>query len=180
VKPGEQAFYEHERFFALIDKIKAKPWHWLSLSALMVGCDYATGAVIQFPLLHILPVSLAAWSGRKSHAYVLSVLLPTTRLLLKYAWHIQQTPFDMVVNFSIRVVVLAGLVYLLLSLQSMRLLKGMLHICSNCKRIETTEGTWLTTEEVIVHHSEAMLSHGICPECAAKHWGRLPKKSKPY
>ncbi len=179
MQPGEQAFYEHERFFAFIDRIKAKPGHWLTLSALIVVCDYATGSVIQFPLLHILPVSLAAWSGRKTHAYSLAILLPATRILLKYAWHIEQSTFDMTINFSIRVIILAGLVYLLTFLQSTRLLRGMLHVCSHCQRIETTQGNWVTTEEFIMNNSEAMMSHGICPECAQKHWGGILKKSIP-
>jgi len=169
VKSGERDFYDHERVFALIDKIKTKPWHWLSLSALMVACDYATGSVVQFPLLHILPVSLAAWSGRKAHAYALAVLLPASRTVLSFAWHIQQTPFDLGLNFIIRGIVLAGLVYLLLFLQSMRLLRGLLPICAWCKRIRDENGDWHAVETYVQNHSEASFTHGICPDCVEKH-----------
>jgi hypothetical protein len=58
----------------------------------------------------------------------------------------------------------------------MRVLRGILNACSYCHRIKTTEGNWLSPDNFIVQYSEAMLSHGICPECAKKHWGGLLKE----
>jgi hypothetical protein len=168
VKSSDQDFFDHERVFELIDKIKSKPWHWLSLSAVLVAFDYATGSVIQFPLLHVIPVSLAAWSGRRGHAYALAVILPATRVVLNYAWHVHQTPFDIGINFIIRGVTLAGLVYLLLFLQSMRFLRGLLPICAWCKRIRDEQGDWSAVESYVQAHSEAEFTHGICPDCVEK------------
>lgn len=171
-----QRYYEHERFFALIDRIKAKPWHWIVLSLLMVIGDFLTGSLIQFPFLYILPVSLAAWAGNRTHAYTLAILLPATRIPMAFVWNTSLITFDLAINFAIRAFVLAGLVYLLCFVQGMRVLRGILNACSYCHRIKTTEGNWLSPDNFIVQYSEAMLSHGICPECAKKHWGGLLKE----
>ncbi|HWQ09538.1 MAG TPA: hypothetical protein VN436_10535 [Holophaga sp.] len=47
-------------------------------------------------------------------------------------------------------------------------LKGILPICSYCKKIRDDEGYWHQVEEYIRHHSEANFSHGLCPECYEK------------
>jgi hypothetical protein len=46
-----------------------------------------------------------------------------------------------------------------------RVLRGLLPICANCKKIRNDEGYWGQLEEYISEHSEADFSHGICPEC---------------
>ena len=171
-----QRYYEHERFFALIDKIKAKPWHWIVLSLMMVLGDFVTGSLIQFPFLYIFPVSLAAWAGNRTHAYTLAILLPATRIPMAYLWNTSPLTLDLAINFAIRAFVLAGLVHLLSFVQGMRVLRGMLNACSYCHRIKTSEGDWITTEKFIVQYSEAILSHGICPECATIHWGKVLKE----
>jgi hypothetical protein len=47
-------------------------------------------------------------------------------------------------------------------------LKGLLPICSNCKKIRDDKGRWEQIESYIREHSEAELTHSICPECAKK------------
>lgn len=177
-----ESFYRHERFFRLIDKMKAKPWHCVVLSLVMVLGDYLTGSRIQFPFLYIIPVSLAAWGGNIRLAYLLAILLPATRIPMTWFWNVELSLLDVIINVIIRIVVLAGLVYLLLPLQGVRLLRGLLHTCGYCHRIETIEGEWKPMEQFMVEYSEAMLSHGVCPECATKYWGSLSKvvlKGKP-
>jgi len=48
-------------------------------------------------------------------------------------------------------------------------LRGLLPICSYCKKIRNDENYWQQVEEYISKHSEAEFSHGICPECFEKH-----------
>ena len=50
--------------------------------------------------------------------------------------------------------------------QELKMLQGMLPICSSCKSICDRSGKWDKLEHYINHHSEAQLTHGICPECA--------------
>ena len=54
------------------------------------------------------------------------------------------------------------------ALENIRTLKGMLPICSNCKKIMDDDGYWNRIEKYITEHSDAEFSHGICPECALK------------
>ncbi len=47
-------------------------------------------------------------------------------------------------------------------------LRGILPICSYCKKIRDDEGAWKELEHYIADHSEAEFSHGICTDCYAK------------
>ena len=49
-------------------------------------------------------------------------------------------------------------------------LRGILPICSHCKKIRDDKGYWNQIEAYIQKHSEADLSHSICPDCARKHY----------
>jgi DNA-binding response OmpR family regulator len=49
--------------------------------------------------------------------------------------------------------------------REIRSLRGILPTCAHCKRIRDGSGTWHDIETYISRHSEAMFSHGICPEC---------------
>lgn len=54
------------------------------------------------------------------------------------------------------------------ALSDVKQLSGMLPICSNCKKIRDDEGYWQNVESYIGAHSEALFSHGICPDCIKK------------
>ncbi len=47
-------------------------------------------------------------------------------------------------------------------------LRGILPICSACKRIRDDDGRWKPVENYIRHHSEAEFSHSLCPVCIQK------------
>ena len=47
-----------------------------------------------------------------------------------------------------------------------KVLSGLLPICSNCKKIRDDTGYWNRIEAYIHDHSEADFTHGICPTCA--------------
>jgi hypothetical protein len=107
---------------------------------------------------------------------LLTMLLPSTRIAMSSFWDVNASSFDLGVNLLIRVAVLAGMVYLLSSLQSVRLLKGILHTCRYCHRVETAKGEWKPIEQFMVEHSEAVLSGGVCSECAERYRGNLLKR----
>ncbi|MCP5069136.1 MAG: response regulator, partial [bacterium] len=48
-------------------------------------------------------------------------------------------------------------------------LRGLLPICSYCKKIRDDDGYWSQIEVYISRHSEAQFSHGICPGCVTEH-----------
>ena len=52
--------------------------------------------------------------------------------------------------------------------KELKVLRGILPICSFCKRIKDEGGDWLQLEVFVRDRSEAEFSHGFCPECAEK------------
>lgn len=54
------------------------------------------------------------------------------------------------------------------AMQHIRVLRGLLPICSSCKKIRNDEGAWDDLESYIHDHSEAEFSHGLCPTCVKK------------
>lgn len=54
------------------------------------------------------------------------------------------------------------------ALIKVKMLSGMLPICSSCKKIRDDKGYWQQIENYIQAHSEADFTHGICPDCAHK------------
>jgi C4-dicarboxylate-specific signal transduction histidine kinase len=59
------------------------------------------------------------------------------------------------------------------ALSEIKTLKGILPICSHCKKIRDDDGYWNQLEAYISAHSEAQISHGICRECAEKYYPEL-------
>ncbi|MFA6109641.1 MAG: response regulator, partial [Candidatus Latescibacterota bacterium] len=51
------------------------------------------------------------------------------------------------------------------SIKRERHLRGLLPICSYCKKIRNDRNYWQQVEQYISEHSEAAFSHGICPDC---------------
>ncbi len=55
--------------------------------------------------------------------------------------------------------------------EEIQILRGLLPICSSCKKIRNDAGGWEQMESYIARNSEAEFSHGLCPECAEKLYG---------
>ncbi|MCP4368172.1 MAG: response regulator [Deltaproteobacteria bacterium] len=53
----------------------------------------------------------------------------------------------------------------------LKILRGLIPICSNCKDIRDDEGVWNKIEAYIQKHSAALFSHSICPKCIKKLYG---------
>jgi CheY-like chemotaxis protein len=51
------------------------------------------------------------------------------------------------------------------ALGQVRVLQGILPICSYCKHVRDDKDYWQSVECYISEHSEAKFSHGICPQC---------------
>jgi hypothetical protein len=49
-------------------------------------------------------------------------------------------------------------------------LRGILPLCSYCKKIRNDKGYWEQVDVYIHKHSLADVSHSICPECAKEHY----------
>jgi PleD family two-component response regulator len=55
-----------------------------------------------------------------------------------------------------------------IALEEVKNLKGLLPICSYCKKIRSDDDYWHEIEAYISRHSEAEFSHSICPSCYEK------------
>jgi phosphoserine phosphatase RsbU/P len=56
------------------------------------------------------------------------------------------------------------------ALHEIQILRGLIKICSYCKKIQNDQGTWQQVELYIREHTEAEFSHGICVECGHMHF----------
>jgi len=54
------------------------------------------------------------------------------------------------------------------ALGDIRVLRGMLPICSACKKISDDGGCWRQIEVYIRDHTDAEFSHSLCPDCVTR------------
>ncbi len=59
------------------------------------------------------------------------------------------------------------------AIAEIRTLRGIIPICSSCKKIRDDQGFWQQVESYVTKHTEATFSHGICPNCVEKLYGDL-------
>lgn len=57
---------------------------------------------------------------------------------------------------------------LIKAMDEIKVLSGLLPICSSCNKIRDDNGYWNQIEAFIQEHSEAKFSHSICKECVKK------------
>jgi len=50
-------------------------------------------------------------------------------------------------------------------INNVKVLSGLLPICAKCKKIRSDKGYWEEIESYIESHTQALFSHGICPDC---------------
>jgi sensor domain CHASE-containing protein len=54
------------------------------------------------------------------------------------------------------------------ALDQVKTLEGLLPVCCYCKRVRDDTGYWSQIDTYLRRHTKAAVSHGYCPECAAK------------
>jgi len=54
------------------------------------------------------------------------------------------------------------------TLARVKQLEGIIPICTYCKKIRDDQQSWHQLETYISDHSEALFSHGACPDCVAE------------
>lgn len=64
------------------------------------------------------------------------------------------------------------------ALGKIKTLKGLVPICSYCKKIRNDKGYWEQLEAYVSKHTEAEFTHGICKECAKKVYADLEEFTK--
>lgn len=59
------------------------------------------------------------------------------------------------------------------ALGEVKTLRGILPICSFCKKIRDDKGYWDQVEVYVRDRTDADFSHSICPDCMAKHYPEI-------
>jgi len=62
------------------------------------------------------------------------------------------------------------------ALNQIKTLSGLIPICAACKKIRDDKGYWNQLEQYLEEHSDAVFSHGLCPECFREYF---PEAAKP-
>ena len=52
----------------------------------------------------------------------------------------------------------------------LKTLRGIIPICSHCRKLRSEVGDWQLIERYFQDRSEALFSHGICPDCLKEHY----------
>jgi hypothetical protein len=163
------------------------PFFLIVIITLILIADYFSGPFIQFPIVYLIPVALATWYYGRWWGLVLSITLPLIRFYFNIAlWSVPWTILEASINAIIRITVLSSFALIIhrTAMQTMelsqevQLLEGLLPICSFCKKIRDDNQQWQQLETYIIERSMATFSHGVCPECAEKHYGDFFKKQK--
>jgi hypothetical protein len=151
--------------------------------------DWVTGPFLLFPILFVIPVALSAWFCTARFAYALAVTLPIVRFLMMVFWESPTPLLDSAANGLIRILVLCLLAFFATRAREtselrerLRVLEGILPICSFCKDIRDEKGNWTKMESYISHRSEAQFTHSLCSRCAHKNYGdfmNVPERSLP-
>jgi hypothetical protein len=170
---------------SLSDDNHLLPFYWTGIAIILLVADYFSGPFVQFPITYLIPVALASWYNGRSWGIAFAVILPLIRFYFNIAlWQVPWTIVETSVNCFIRIVILSSFGILIARTakhtsrltKEVNLLSGLLPICSYCKKIRNDEKQWQQIEQYIAQRSDASFTHGICPECAEKHFGRYLKE----
>lgn len=177
---------EQERPWWLPPSARVPSLVWLGVAVPLVAVEYVTGIYSQFPVVYVIPVSLAAWYSGRWPAVTLAVAIPLAHFIFKL---LGGPPVDL---FTIATTLFRGSVIVFMALWFARLseheralqhevqtLKGLLPICLFCKSIRNESGEWERLERYISRRSETKFSHGICPPCQQLHYGAYADPARP-
>jgi PAS domain S-box-containing protein len=58
------------------------------------------------------------------------------------------------------------------ALEEITQLRKLLRVCAWCRKVRDDHGEWLAVEEFVAQSPDLTLTHGICPDCRARHLKR--------
>jgi hypothetical protein len=160
----------------MVNRDRLKTLSWIPVAAAVVLIDLTTDPQISFSQFYIFPVGMAAWYSGRAPALVLSVVFIAARWVLVSTAGIS-SPQNSIINALIRLIVLWSFALLVARVRrafrlerDLKVLQGLLPICSYCNRIRDQHSAWQSFETYISSRSEADFTHEVCAECAAKHY----------
>ena len=149
-----------------------RPTTYVLLSLGILGLDLITGPYLLFPILFVIPVTLAAWFYSSRWGYWLAVLLPVGRFFIAEFIDYPSPLIYIIINALIRIAVLVFMTFLVsrTARQTRELrekFSGLVKVCAWSRTIEY-EGQWISIEQYLKRRFNIDTSHGISPAEAQK------------
>jgi hypothetical protein len=173
---------ELDRPWWLLPPGRLHPLWWVTIGVALIWVDYLAGPFTQFPVLYVIPVSLAAWYSGRRPALALAVAVPLVHIM--FLLTAQTQPGELAALAA--ATTLRGAVIIVMALWFARLseheralhryvlkLEGLLPICSFCKSIRNEAGDWESFETFVSSRSDAQFTHSFCARCAKRHYPEL-------
>ncbi len=149
--------------------------------------DYAVVVPFDFHLLYFAPIAIAAWSAGWLEGYVIAAMATAgwlgADLLSKHqAEFWTYRPWNAILQLAAFLIIAYAAARIRTdyeeqkrlaaelkdALHHVKQLKGLLPICAWCKRVRDDQGYWHQVEAYVSDHTDAVFSHGVCPECQKK------------
>ena len=162
-----------------------------SVTTLVIGwIDYLTGNQSDVFVFYYFPVAIAAWQVGALSGLFVSVLAAGGWLVADilvtpgYSWSVEAwdtsmrlASFLMIVGAVLRIKrdMLKQRALnndLARAMEEIKQLTGTLPMCNICRRVRTEKDQWVTLDQYISSHSEAEVSHTMCPRCYKRHYGQ--------
>jgi len=165
-------------------------------SVLAIGAvDYGVVEQLEFHLFYFLPIALAAWSAGWVQGYAVAaaaaaVWLGSDLLSRHEAVFWSYRSWNTILELASFLIIayaaarlrddldeqkrLAG--ELKDALNQVKQLKGLLPICAWCKRVRDDQGYWHQVEAYVSDHTDAVFSHGMCPECQEREMAQMEQR----
>jgi len=160
-------------------------WFMIVLCLAFIILDWEYVPLVIFPFIFIFPLMLVAWNRRMWFATLCTALLSVSRVAHQFIFDSKPGTIDDYADALIRFFVLLLLALLTNQLgrqsrqlrRRVRLLEGILPICSSCKSIRDENNNWVQLEGYITAHTTAQFSHSLCPHCFKEFYGEEPASS---
>lgn len=148
-------------------RLLKSPITYFAMGVAVLLLDMATGPLLQFPVLFVIPVAVGAWFSSSTLAYTLAVVLPISRLAVSEYVDIIDHYAYLSANAAIRIAVLLLMAYFVAraARQQSALeyrLGELVRICAWIRTIEH-EGRWISFEEYLERRFLLKTTHGVSP-----------------
>jgi hypothetical protein len=160
------------------DPVKFKQWlpaMWIAMAGVILAADYFIGSAVSVTILFVVPVALAARYNGRWWGSALGAMMPLVHFGCTLLWRPPIALADQVIDAGIRIAVLVAFAVLIdrttRLAREIKVLRGLLPVCSFCRKVRTEAQDWPPMETYIAAHSEASFTHTFCPACAQEHYG---------
>jgi hypothetical protein len=144
--------------------------------------DMMTSVGVALSILYVVPVYVASWIRPR---WVIIAVATGCTVLTIYSYFFSLpggVPKIAAINHFLVVVALASTAVLALRhnelSEEIKTLRGLLKMCACCKTMCNEKGEWESLEVYIGTHSEAAVTHSVCPRCKADYHNKLATQTQ--